>query len=143
MIIKPLFVAALIVFSTSTFALKTSKTANAKDAIVYTENKQNIFIDASHPDFTIKLKSNPTTGFSWFLREYNPNLITPMQHSFIKPDEKLIGAPGYELWSFHVKSPAFTVPHQTLIRLVYTQPWQSNDTTATQLLFRVSTQQMP
>lgn len=85
------------------------------------------------------MKSNPTTGYSWFLREYDSTIITPVKHSFEQPSAKLMGAPGFELWTFKVKSAGFAVPQQTTIRMVYTRPWQSNDT-GTQLVFRITTQ---
>lgn len=115
----------------------TTKTAETKSNKVYTEDKPNILVSSAYPDFSIKLKSNPTTGFTWFLREYDANLITPTKHSFIKPEQNLMGAPGYEVWQFHVKPAAFAVPHQTNIRMVYARPWQSDS--STQVVFRVST----
>lgn len=106
---------------------------------IYTEEKPNISVDAKHPEFTLKVKSNPTTGYSWFLREYDSNLMVPVKHSFELADRKLMGAPGYELWTFRIKPIGFVVPQQTVIRLVYARPWQGSDT-STQLVFRVSTQ---
>ncbi len=92
----------------------------------------------AQPVFVIQLKSNPTTGFLWFLREYDDHLITPIKHSFLPPSKKLMGAPGFELWTFRMKSAGFTVPQQTTIRMVYARPWQGSDS-STQLVFRVST----
>ena len=105
---------------------------------IYTESKLNITVSANSPQFMIKLKSNPTTGYSWFLRKYDASLITPLEHHYVKPDTKLIGAPGYETWTFKMKPAAFTVPHQTSIHLIYARPWQS-DEKATQMVFWVST----
>jgi inhibitor of cysteine peptidase len=110
----------------------------AKDN-VYTESKTAIGISSDQPEFTIKLKSNPTTGFSWFLREYNPALIESVSHEFQAPtDKKLMGAPGYELWKFKAKPAAFTVPQQTMIKLVYARPWESAES-STQQIFKVTT----
>jgi|SRR5579862_7396779 len=134
-IIKFLFVMSMILFYSTSFADK--KPVNPSDDF-YSEDKLNISVDAMHPEFTIKLKSNPTTGYSWFLREYDANLLTPLKHKFAKPSQKLIGAPGYELWTFHVKPSGFIVPQLTTIRMVYTRPWQGMES-STQLVFRVST----
>lgn len=116
------------------FAAKTTAPEN-----IYEEDKQSISVAASQPEFTLKLKSNPTTGYSWYLREYNANIIAPVKHSFEQPTRELIGASGFELWTFKVKPAGFTVPQQTVIRMVYARPWQGNDS-STQLVFRVSTQ---
>src|SRR5205085_1476518 len=108
-------------------------------AKVFTQDKQNLMISAAQPEFTLQLKSNPTTGYSWFLREYNESLIVPVKHVFQAPQKStLMGAPGLDLWTFKMKPSAFIVPQQTLIRLVYARPWQSNDG-GTQLIFRIST----
>jgi inhibitor of cysteine peptidase len=105
---------------------------------VYGEDKLHIAITAQQPTFTLKLKSNPTTGYAWFLREYDPLIVTPIKQQFIAGDKNKIGAPGLEYWTFKIKPTAFTVPQQTVIRLIYARPWQSNDS-GTQLVFRVST----
>lgn len=132
------FTLSLITATTVTFAKEVSKPKT--ETAIYTEEKTNFSIAANQPTFIIKLKSNPTTGYSWFLREYDDSLITPVKHSFEKVSEgNLMGAPGYELWTFTIKPAGFTVPQQTILRFVYTRPWQSNDG-STQLVFRISTQ---
>ncbi|RDI48738.1 hypothetical protein AQULUS_08980 [Aquicella lusitana] len=123
--------------SATIFASNNNKTDQKNT--VYTEDKQNITVDRAHPEFTIKLKSNPTTGYAWFLREYDANLISPVKHSFQKPEQNLMGAPGYEIWTFRVKPQGFLVPQQTTIRMIYARPWQGADS-STQLVFRVTTQ---
>jgi len=115
-----------------------SSTSNAQDN-VYDETKLNIMVNVKQPEFILKLKSNPTTGYSWFLREYDPNLIAPVRHSYQQPVKELIGSAGFETWMFRVKSAGFNVPQQTTIRMVYARPWQGNDN-STQLVFRISTQ---
>lgn len=112
--------------------------AKPSEEAIYTQDKTSIMVTADHPTFTFRLRSNPTTGYSWYLRDYDGKLIQPVRHSFEHPDKKLIGAPGFELWTFKATSAAFFVPQQTIIRMVYVRPWQE-DTNATQVIFRVST----
>ena len=111
----------------------------SKNQAVYTEENQNIIVTNNQTSFTLKLRSNPTTGYSWFLRNYDTNLLVPIKHEFQKPSKKLMGAPGYELWVFQIKKNAFIVPQQTTVRMVYTRPWQAQDS-ATQIVFRVTIQ---
>lgn len=113
--------------------------AATEDNHTYTEDKTSISVNVKDPVFVLKLKSNPTTGYTWFLREYDSTLITPVKNEYVQPNKKLIGAPGFENWTFKVKPAGFTVPQQTTIRMVYTRPWQSNDS-GTQLVFRITTQ---
>ena len=105
---------------------------------IYTEEKPGIQVVPHQPVFTVKLKSNPTTGYSWFLREYDPNLMSPVKHSYVPPEKQMIGAGGYELWTFKIKPAGFLVPQQTVLRMIYSRPWQGNDN-STQVVFRVST----
>ncbi len=121
-----------------TIAAQIEKTPDA-NTNVYSEDKQNISVSADKPTFVLKLKSNPTTGYTWFLRDYNSALVTPVKHSFLPPEKTLIGAPGYELWTFRVKSAGFSVPQITTVRMIYARPWQSGDS-STQIVFHVSTQ---
>jgi len=108
-----------------------------KEPTVYTQDKPVAVITAEQPEFIIKLKSNPTTGYTWFLRGYNNDLLQPISHSFQAPDSTMVGAPGFELWTFKVKATAFVVPQQTSIRLAYSRPWEASES-ASQLMFRVT-----
>ena len=125
----------LIVFS---LALLYFNVAIAAD--VYSEDKTAFIINANQPEFSIKLKSNPTTGYSWFLRSYDGNLVKPVKHAFIPPtDTKLVGAPGYEVWTFKMKPEAFEVPLQTVMRFVYARPWEMVGKDSTVLDFQIVT----
>lgn len=105
----------------------------------YTEDKPVISVTAEHPQFVVRLKSNPTTGYSWFLRDYNSEFIKPIHHVFEAPaNKKLMGAPGYEVWTFEVKPEAFTVPHQMVVRFAYVRRWEVSDN-AKQVVFKVTT----
>jgi inhibitor of cysteine peptidase len=117
-----------------------SVAAHAEDTVTYMQDKPIVMVTTDNPEFIIKLKSNPTTGYSWFMRDYAANLIEPVKHEFLPPNNKLVGAPGYELWTFRARPDAFIVPQQTTIRFVYARPWEASDTT-TQVIFKVTTAQ--
>lgn len=123
-------------YSAITFANESTTTDTVDN--VYTEDKSSVTVNASQPVFMIKLKSNPTTGYTWFLREYDTSLIMPVKHSYQAPQTNSMGASGYELWTFRVKPAGFVVPQQTIMRMVYARPWQGSDG-STQLVFRVTT----
>jgi len=127
--IRIMVFAGLLILSQAIFAEPT----------LYTQDKPAVIVTADHPQFTIKLISNPTTGYAWFLREYPAYFLEPVSHEFkTANDKKLMGAPGYELWTFQVKANAFKVPQQTVLRLVYTRPWEIADRIQ-QVVFRVTT----
>jgi inhibitor of cysteine peptidase len=104
---------------------------------VFTADKPNITVSAAQPTFSLKLKANPTTGFLWFLRDYDASLVTPVSHQYEKPDSKLMGAPGYDIWTFKMKPAAFIVPRQTTLRMIYTRPFSNENPTP--VLFSIST----
>ena len=135
--LKYFFAIVFSLFSAVVLA-ETAKTSPAS-SMTYTQAETNIVVTAASPKFMIKLESNPTTGYSWFLHEYDPELVQPVKHEFKQGDKKLIGAPGYELWTFRIMPKGFIVPQQTSIRMSYARPWEGVDNT-TQVVFRISTQ---
>ncbi|HEU5280772.1 MAG TPA: protease inhibitor I42 family protein [Gammaproteobacteria bacterium] len=104
---------------------------------VFTADKPNITVSATQPTFSLKLKANPSTGFLWFLRDYDASLVTPVSRQYEKPDGKLMGAPGYDIWTFKMKPAAFVVPRQTTLRMIYTRPFSNENPTP--VLFSIST----
>ncbi len=111
----------------------------AVESTTYTEDKPVVRVEAKSPQFSIRLKSNPTTGYSWYLRSYDSNVMQPVKQVYEPPvNKKLIGAPGYEVWTFRVKPAGFVVPMQTVIRFVYARAWEVNGQ-AKQVVFQVTT----
>lgn len=93
--------------------------------IVFSDPTKSILVQKSNPVFEIVLQSNPTTGYSWFLKNYDNNLITLVSHSYYPPlDQKLVGAPGYDKWIFRVKPEGFIAPQLTNITLIYMRTWE-------------------
>ena len=92
---------------------------------IYTEDKPVVMVSANAPQFIIKLKSNASTGYVWFLQDYNSGIISVVKHTYQMPvDNNLIGAPGCELWTFRVTPAGLIVPRETMIRFVYIRPWE-------------------
>jgi len=81
-------------------------------------------LSADHPTTTLKLKSNPTTGYSWFLTAYNPEFLTLQTHQYVAPTSHLIGAPGYEIWTFKATPLALKAPMILNIEMRYARPWE-------------------
>jgi predicted secreted protein len=128
-----------VIFSSAAVYAQKPKPVVVDDSVVHLQDKPAFMITSDKPVFVIKLKSNATTGYSWFLREWDAGLIEPVKHQVEAPaDKKLMGAPGYELWTFRAKSAAFVVPEETTIRFVYARPWESGEN-ATQLVFKIAT----
>jgi predicted secreted protein len=120
-------------------ALTISMHAYASNPTIYTEEKLGITVTPTNPQFTIKLISNATTGYSWYLREYDHSLIMPIKHEYKAPTSQLIGAPGVEYWTFRVKPEGFIMPQQTTLPFVYVRPWEVTGDVKL-VVFRVTTQ---
>ena len=116
-------------FFGNSFAKKSTEKTKAVSATVVTRKGEytdpNTMIQAT-PDKSIvvlKIKSNPTTGYSWFLNHYDSELLTPISQEYIPSKSELVGAGGYVEWKFKVNEKAFTVPQLTKISLEYIRPW--------------------
>lgn len=118
-LLKLVFILACSVFNIA-YAVE-----NNKELPAYTEDKPVIMVSADAPQFVIKLKSNATTGYAWFLLDYNSKMISPVSHTYqVAKDKNLVGAPGYELWTFRVMPTGFIVPQETMLGFVYIRPWE-------------------
>lgn len=113
------------VLATSMMLTHCSFASNTAPAI-HDQKTATISVRQTQPDFIIKLKSNPTTGYIWSLHNYDRSLLASVKHEFHAPKTDLVGAPGYELWTFHVKPAAFVKPVRTVVSFVYARPWEKS-----------------
>ncbi len=89
----------------------------------YTDPNKMIQVTPDKAMVVLKIKSNPTTGYMWFLSSYDSNLLTPVSRQYIPSKSDLVGAGGYVEWTFSVNKQAFVVPQLTHINLHYIRPW--------------------
>ncbi len=121
------------------FMLMTPLLVAAYDIPVYTEANRQIVQNANQAEFTIRLDSNPSTGYSWFLKPCDPNYIKVVQHQYIANTNKsLIGAGGVEMWRFRLSKMALTTPHIFNIEFVYARAWENKPGVKT-VVFQVAT----
>lgn len=89
----------------------------------FTDPNKVIRVSPDKPTVSLRIKSNPTTGYVWLLSDYNSNLLTPVSQKYYPPKGDLMGASGYEVWMFRVKPRGFSVPQMTSITLQSVRPW--------------------
>ena len=82
-----------------------------------------IMVNASQPDFTIQLRANPTTGYQWYIKKYDRNLMQLVSSSFQAFTGKLVGAPGTQIYKFIMLPESFKAHHLTCITLAYARAW--------------------
>ena len=68
---------------------------------------------------TVKLCSNPTTGFQWGYEMSGDNAIKEEDHDFEEPNGDVVGASGTEVWTFEG-----TAEGTTVVLMEYSQPWE-------------------
>ena len=71
--------------------------------------------------FTIRMESNPTTGYGWQLSKTLDNKISLVTNAYIPPDSKLCGAGGHEVWTFKAVGEG-----QMEISMNYVRPWEKD-----------------
>jgi len=86
------------------------------------ESKPAIMVSANNSTFIVRLKSNPTTGYSWFIRD-NLSGLKPISSKFIASKKtSLVGSQGVELWKFKVQPTK--VPRQFIMHFIYARPFE-------------------
>jgi predicted secreted protein len=87
------------------------------------EEKQTCISVKSPDEFTIKVKSNPSTGYSWSLDQpLDETAFRLIGRDMEAPiNTGIVGAPQYEIWKFKtLKSGRF------IIDLNYSRSWENN-----------------
>lgn len=113
-------------------------TRSTTPAAEFSDPAKSILVAKTNPQFTITLASNPTTGYSWHLLNYDKQLITLVNHAYQRPTKDMPGAGGKEVWTFKVKDTGFIAPHASKITLLYARPWNIKDNSK-QVEFTVAT----
>ncbi len=100
--------------------------AQADTADDFTNPAKPLFINAKTQTLTVKLKSNPSTGYTWYLQSIDSPWLQPVSHQYVAANSGLMGAPGYDVWTFNVKANYQNIPFYSEIELIYTRAWQVN-----------------
>lgn len=88
-----------------------------------------IVVDPNQPQFTIRLKSNPTTGFMWAVTAYDSRWLVWQWHDFEAPTHHMMGAPGVELFHFRLSKAALlaSVARHGEIHFKYRRSWEKTN----------------
>jgi len=96
----------------------------AEDAPI-TDPSRPVEVTGNSRTFTLRMKSNPTTGYIWLISKYDPRLLTIVKHEFLPPSgsHPPVGAGGVETWTFEASPAAFAAPMLTQVHFMYARPW--------------------
>lgn len=103
----------------------------AKAETPFSDPTKPIYLNQSTTQVVLKLKSNPTTGYAWFLKSIHGRWLNVVSHHYVAPSTRLVGAPGYELWTFSVNPKMQKMPFSTEIVMIYARPWEKTESTQT------------
>src|SRR5205823_5556792 len=100
-----------------------SDEAELKGTKVITEADNGKTVDiAEGQAFTIKLTSNATTGYKWFVLSVDRTLGEPSSQRFLPPKSSALGAAGTQYFHWNTNSP-LDVSGQHTISLGLERPW--------------------
>lgn len=119
----------LLLISLKTFAQTPQLPMDTSSVSVSKKSQSTLYVKASHPEFSIRLPENVTTGYSWFIKRYNPNFIqvlgkTHQNHPHSNTQKSAVGMPGTAVFNFKVLPAALTAPQHLQVTLIYARPWQ-------------------
>lgn len=127
--LKYLFLLTIAACSISCATQQVKQVQQVKQTVQLSKADNTIVVSKNSPTFIIRLASNPTTGYSWFAKKYDMNLIDVEGHKYIAPNTKLVGAGGHEEWLFRAKvSSHLKQPIITTIGMSYERPWEKAPT---------------
>ena len=113
----------LVPFSLSSCLIVTSQLINVDISCEeFRENPNGITDDfqiETGDKITIKLCSNPTTGFQWNYEMSGDDALMEEDHDFEEATGDMVGASGIEVWTFEG-----TAQGTTVVLMEYSQPWE-------------------
>ena len=115
----PIVLVALLALSS---CIVTSSLTNVKiscDEFTEYPNGRSEFQVEIGDKITVKLCSNPTTGFQWDYEITVENVVKEEDHDFEPPEGDVPGAAGIEVWTFEAVEKGTTE-----VRMEYSQPWE-------------------
>ncbi len=82
------------------------------------------YVDTTYPGtVTVRLGSNPTTGYSWLVTEIvHPEYIVQASQNYEAPKGTLLGAGGTDVWVFNTRDTGLA-----MIRMSYGQSWPEGE----------------
>lgn len=89
----------------------------------YTDTTRAITVSVDNPEFSIRLKSNPTTGYRWYLKTWPNTWLKVVGLDYSANNTALVGSGGEEVWHFKVLPQAFQARMLMSIEFVSIQPW--------------------
>ncbi len=72
---------------------------------------------------TINIQANPSTGYNWYLSQFNNQFFTLSSYQFTPGKTKMPGSPGTATFNFTINPIFHTGPYLSEIDFTYLRPW--------------------
>jgi len=109
-----------IIFSALVFLF--SFTVSGQNSITLTsENNGQTFELAKSDVLTIRLVSNPSTGYGWHIKTMDENILKQVKEWDFEPESHLLGSPGIHTLRF-----TGVAQGTTDLELIYHRPWEKD-----------------
>ena len=120
---------AMAAYSQETFKMTATNDNSMQAGTTNISDKTEEYLNPGEPikvkvgqRFTIRMESNPTTGYGWQLsKALDEKVVQFVTNAYISPDSKLCGAGGHEVWTFKAVG-----EEQVDISMKYVRPWEKN-----------------
>lgn len=112
--------------------------AHAKVFEIKEDSEVNLYYKGS---LTLKLSSNPSTGYSWKMELKSGSLLqsTSLDGTYYPPAKQIPGAGGYQLFELKCSESCY-VGYSEEINLKYSRPWETEAGTIRTVLVSVSSE---
>lgn len=126
-------------------SVKPAQYVQAKTSIPnYSDSQKAIVLNSKQAQFSIRLPSNRTTGYRWFIHQLDDSLVSLLSEHYDAPhNPKLLGAPGSVTWTFHLNPKAIKGAYRTHIGFVYARPWEVDKAKASNKRLRFTLSTLP
>ena len=84
---------------------------------------QSYAVKINQSSIVIQLEANATTGYQWFVKDYDPQLLHLQSSQYLPPKKKIIGGSGVMIYKFTV-NPHAVRPKNSQITFLYRRPWE-------------------
>lgn len=94
-----------------------------------------IHVNRSDTTFDVILSSNPSTGYSWRITQYDESLLKMISEHFMTTQTKRVGASGKVYFTFQLQQ-GQSYPDSTTILFQYARPWEPSSGDLTKVIVK-------
>lgn len=91
-----------------------------------TDANKPILVNKHSDHFSVNLPSNPSTGYSWRLKDFDTTILSATSQRYEHPSKSIPGAGGIESFIFKIDPKFFVVKRVTQVSFIYLRAWNLN-----------------